>query len=622
MSDLPAPALLAPELLAAGAETENLRQQNAALNAKAGALEAYVRFVEQVATSTDLTSLIDAAADIIRDGVGNSICGYFLIRGEVAQLQAISKNTPPDIRAAREQGLPLSLPTVAQALAQRDIAFAEDELGRQQAVENGGYTALSVTPYFLDGAPYALFATGSEQRFWSPQDRAILRSVGQGLGIAVQRLEQTQLLEQQRQEAETRTRALEAFAQLTAELSVHLHPYTLVQRAQEVALSLLPAGYALYFEQLGGVWVLRSQVGDVRNPALQAALDAPLHNFETPTLTVPWTTQEAQYQDSYAQGSDAAAQMGSVQASMSAPVWVGGQPVGVFAIGLFDQRGWSAADRAMLATIIRSLGLALERAQSVSQLAQRSAELEQRSNELEQSNRALARSNDELTAANEELEAFSYSASHDLRTPVRHIKGFAELTRKALRQGDPDRATRHLEVVEQAAERMSAMIDALLHLSRSTRQELNIGPVDLETLVARTRLDLAQDLVDRQVEWRVSPLPVVQGDGAALQQVFTNLLSNAVKFTRPQERAVIEVWGEAHPTNWEICVRDNGVGFDEQYAGKLFGAFQRLHRQDEFEGTGVGLATVRRIMLRHGGGVAGESGEGEGATFRFTLPKG
>ncbi len=238
-----------------------------------------------------------------------------------------------------------------------------------------------------------------------------------------------------------------------------------------------------------------------------------------------------------------------------------------------------------------------------------------------QSNADLAHSNEELHAANEELEAFAYSASHDLRTPVRHVKGFSELARKAVAQGNADRAVAHMQVVEQAAERMSALIDAMLHLSRSTRQELRPGPVDLNVLLERAQADVATDLHGRTVQWVVSPLPTVQGDATTLQQVMTNLVSNAVKFTRDRDPARIEVWAEGTPDHWTVQVRDNGAGFDATYRDKLFGVFQRLHNQRDFEGTGVGLATVRRIVLRHGGRVFADGEVGRGATFGFTLPR-
>ncbi len=233
----------------------------------------------------------------------------------------------------------------------------------------------------------------------------------------------------------------------------------------------------------------------------------------------------------------------------------------------------------------------------------------------------LQRSNAELSAANEELEAFAYSASHDLRTPVRHVQSFSELARRAMSVAPNERAERYLGHVEQAAQRMSSLIDAMLSLSRSSRQDLTPAPVDLELLFRRARKDLEGELAGREVQWRTSALPVVVGDQALLQQVMNNLLANAVKFSRNTQQALIEVWCEEDAGAWTVYVRDNGAGFDPRYRERLFGVFQRLHTEREFEGTGVGLATVRRIVLRHGGTVSASGAPGEGATFGFTLPR-
>jgi len=240
----------------------------------------------------------------------------------------------------------------------------------------------------------------------------------------------------------------------------------------------------------------------------------------------------------------------------------------------------------------------------------------------------------QLSEANSELEAFSYSVSHDLRTPLRHIIGFADLLSREL--GKPaaadtggaisPKATRYIGVITESAGRMSKLIDDLLEFSRTSRAELRRQPVDLEKLVQDARQRLLPDVGTRQVVWTIGPLPTVTGDAGLLQQVFDNLLSNALKYTRTREQARIEV--KALPQGREIwlSVRDNGVGFDPQYAGKLFGVFQRLHRSDEFEGTGIGLANVRRIVSRHGGRVWAESeglhpaGDVAGATFWVALP--
>ncbi|AFZ67091.1 PAS domain S-box [Deinococcus peraridilitoris DSM 19664] len=226
-----------------------------------------------------------------------------------------------------------------------------------------------------------------------------------------------------------------------------------------------------------------------------------------------------------------------------------------------------------------------------------------------------------LEAANEELEAFSYSVSHDLRTPVRHITGFTSILRKSLGDKLDEKSARALTVVEVAAERMNTLIDAMLDLSRTSRQPVRVKLVDLGALVSAVRTELESDVLERRVRWQVSELPLVPGDHELLRQAMLNLLSNALKYTSKQDEAVIEVWVEDRADEWAVFVRDNGAGFDPRYQDKLFGVFQRLHRHEEFEGVGVGLANVRRIVQRHGGRVWAEGKPGEGATFGFSLPK-
>ena len=227
----------------------------------------------------------------------------------------------------------------------------------------------------------------------------------------------------------------------------------------------------------------------------------------------------------------------------------------------------------------------------------------------------------ELEAANQELEAFGYSVSHDLRAPLRHVRSFAALLRrKAEGQLDPA-SLKYLSTIESSAEHMGSLIDELLEFSRLARQPLRLRTVDLDALVASVRAGLAPDLAGRQIEWTVAPLPTVRADPALLRVVLTNLLSNAVKYTEGRDPARIALSAAFAPGEVVVRLGDNGAGFDPRYAHKLFGVFQRLHRQEDFEGVGVGLATVQRIVTRHGGRVWAEGQPGEGATFFFTLPR-
>ncbi len=228
----------------------------------------------------------------------------------------------------------------------------------------------------------------------------------------------------------------------------------------------------------------------------------------------------------------------------------------------------------------------------------------------------------ELTAVNEELEAFSYSVSHDLRAPLRHISGFADLLRQQLGGQVDEKARRYLTVISESSRHMGVLIDELLAFARVGRAELQRSQVDLAALVETVIRNLHATFEGRDVEWQIGALPEVQADAGLLRQVWTNLVDNALKYTRSRARTVIEIGSKPHEGEFLFYVRDNGVGFDPQYAGKLFGVFQRLHQTEEFEGTGIGLANVRRVIQKHGGRTWAEAELGVGATFYFTLPVG
>ena len=230
----------------------------------------------------------------------------------------------------------------------------------------------------------------------------------------------------------------------------------------------------------------------------------------------------------------------------------------------------------------------------------------------------------QLQEANKELEAFSYSVSHDLRAPLRHVSGFLQLLQKREAAKFDETSQRYLRTIDEAASRMGELIDDLLAFSRTSRAEPHLATVDLDEQLADVRRELMAAYKDREVRWSVAPLPRVRADAALLRQVWVNLLGNALKYTSPRAVAEIELGvlppeKSAHPGHVTIFVRDNGVGFDMRYAHKLFGVFQRLHREEEFEGTGIGLATVRRIVSRLGGDVWADAKPDAGATFYVAL---
>jgi PAS domain S-box-containing protein len=227
----------------------------------------------------------------------------------------------------------------------------------------------------------------------------------------------------------------------------------------------------------------------------------------------------------------------------------------------------------------------------------------------------------QLEAANKELESFAYSVSHDLRAPLRHIDGFLELLQQKTRAGLDEQSRHHMDAIADAAQKMGVLIDDLLTFSRMGRHAMSLQQVALGPLVRDVIEELEPDTAGRTIEWRMGELPVVRGDKAMLRMVLVNLTSNALKFTRPRRRADIEIGAQPGQSSESVIfVRDNGAGFDMAYADKLFGVFQRLHRTDEFEGIGIGLANVRRIITRHGGRTWAEGRVDQGATFYFSLP--
>jgi PAS domain S-box-containing protein len=297
--------------------------------------------------------------------------------------------------------------------------------------------------------------------------------------------------------------------------------------------------------------------------------------------------------------------------------------------GTFEERYWSPINSPLLGANgeVRYL---IHRVEDVTDFIRRRdagggegdlrLRLQQMEAEIFASSQKVQAANEQLHLANKELESFSYSVSHDLRAPLRHIQGYVEMLTRELQGQLTDKSARYLKTIADAGREMGDLIDDLLAFSRMGRAEVAEGEVDLGTLIAEVRRGLELATRGRDIRWTIGVLPPVRGDAAMLRQVLANLIGNAVKYTRGRATAEITIGSSGEEEGRTVFfVRDNGAGFDMKYAGKLFGVFQRLHRADEFEGTGIGLASVRRIVARHGGRTWAEGKLDGGATFYFSL---
>lgn len=310
-------------------------------------------------------------------------------------------------------------------------------------------------------------------------------------------------------------------------------------------------------------------------------------------------------------------------------------PALVSAAGVKDPQDLIRLLQAELATTnheVMLLTLDLEKrvAERVTQLSQLNQDLLRENAERRRSDEEVRRLNQDLEdraqlleTANEELETFSYSVSHDLRAPLRHILGFAAMLREDAGDALGEKPRQHLNKITESATRMSSLIEDLLYFSRFSHVEVTRESVDMNLIVEGVIRDQEGELHGRNIVWKHPRLPRAWGDKALLRQVMVNLVSNALKYSRKTDTAEIEIGvHESGARETVFFVRDNGVGFDARYADKLFGVFQRLHKASEFEGTGIGLASVRRIIARHGGKTWAEGKVGKGATFYFSLTTG
>ncbi|GGO26182.1 GAF domain-containing protein [Deinococcus humi] len=754
--------------------TRQLEEQTRHLEEERAAQAAFVAFTEAVGSETDLAVLAGQVITVLQGCFpGASIC-YYEEEGNLWKARVWSDNLGPEQVAVITAGLPVESPLFLEVSQTRQPVFTnawDVQVGGMDTSE--GFAASAAYPLLVNGELHSLFTVVLPiAHRWTEAQQALLRSVGRSLTLALERTQTARQLALRNAELLAHTRALAAFAELTRHLTFTTDPLVLIRRAQEVAISLLSDGSAMYFTLEGERWCSQLQHGSVRSAQLQAAVDAGLPYLETHSLLIPWTTGQPYFQDvSDLDSGQLASVVEHISATATLPLRMEGTLIGVLAFVLFDQSTWSSVDRVVLETVVQNLELALDRVAKIRRLDEERTALEAftrfaelvgsetdvqalveqaitllhetcaveaayferdgdlfsatawspsadptllphllRGFPLQHSSialglqqntatyidhwrdtglliqesgiyqavggypyfvnerlesvlmigsqasalwddrskgifRAVGRSLDlaldrarqtrmvtaqrdaldvrtrELADSTAELQAFSYSVSHDLRAPVRHIIGFLELARKTLDGRLDERSARYLDIVEQSGKQMNTLIDGLLDLSHAAQQTLQPGVVDLNALMSEIQTTLLPDLLTRNVAWEVADLPRVWGDRGALGQVLTQLTENALKFTRTRDPASIRIWADDQGGAWRVCVKDNGLGFDPRYQDRLFNLFQRLHRADEVNGTGVGLATVRRLILKHGGQVFAEGQLGGGATFGFTLPK-
>ncbi|TSA82075.1 GAF domain-containing protein [Deinococcus detaillensis] len=470
----------------------------------------------------------------------------------------------------------------------------------QLEVHSGGVAAVAsaVLPMVEDGQPLGVIVLDFREPhdFTTDEERFLLTLAGQ-CALALDRVRLSGNLERQVQD---RTAELEAFVRFTELADGETDVLALAGHAEEVLSLLFPGCTNGYYALEDGAWKLKVYSRDLEaDPDLLASLKAGLP-LDTPVFAQSARTGGPVFVEGWNPEKEQIAQTEAYQSVGTYPLSVGGSIQAVFVLGRRDTPHWTAHQQAVFHSVGRSLKLALERTEQTRQLKMQ---------------------RDMLQASNEELEAFTYSVSHDLRTPVRHIIAFGGLLRRSLPGPLSEKAERYFGVVEAAAVHLNQLIDGILEISRTSRQPLRVGKVDLGRLVEMVHKELSAAAPDREISWKVAELPTVTGDADLLRRVVMALLSNAVKYTRTREQAVIEIWAEEQPQSWTVLVRDNGIGFGPQYQGKLFTMFQRLHPQEEYEGAGVDLANARRIVTRHGGTVMAQGRPGVGATFGFTLPK-
>ncbi|MFB9991363.1 ATP-binding protein [Deinococcus oregonensis] len=578
---------------------ERIATGTAQLDEERASLDAFTHFTEASAHTTEPLALAALAQEVLETILGVEVA-YSELEDGLWKGRIFSKNTPPELVAYAQAGFAAKLPSFAQPFETNEAVFVERwDAEREGAELTEVYGAAALYPYLKQGKPYGLLTMGlTGIPTWTERQRGIFRSVGRNLALAFERAEQARHQAVQNAELDARTRALEGYAHLTQDLALQGEPLAFVRRAQEVVLSLLTPGYALYYERDGERWRNQVQVGNVGNLELQAFIDAGPLVGQTPSVDVPWTTQVPHYQDEYARGSDTPPEMVQhVTTVASLPVLRYGVVAGVFIAVLFDERKWTSTDKVVLETVVRSLGLALERAEQAGELQRRTEQLER---------------------SNAELEQFAYIASHDLQAPIRTVTSFAGMIERRYQEVLDDRGRLYLKQIMKGGEHMKRLVDDLLTFSRVHTEQREFGPVNaratFETVTQRLKAEAPEAVLTG------TALPMVWADAVQLDQLLQNLISNGLKYRRAGLTPQVRVSAQWEGQMWRFAVADNGIGIEPQYFERIFVIFQRLHGQETYQGTGIGLAVCKKIVERHGGHIWLESTLDEGTTFFFTLP--
>ncbi len=571
---------------------------------RAAELEAFVQFTELTDTETDVLVLAQRAVNMMGVLFPGSTSVYYALESGLWRVKVYSDDLEanPGLLSAIQAGMPLDTPVFAEPMRTGEPLFVDGwNPEKEQFAQTEAYQTAAVYPLSMDGTLQAMFGMGTKDLArWSAHRQAVFLAVGRSLRLALERTETARRLAAQNAELLARTQALEGVARLSGDLVVGGNHLTLVCRTQHLVLSLLPPGYAAYFENVEGKWRAQVQVGDVGHPALQEAIDAGFPVGQTPTLDHCARTFEPYFIEAYQADTDIDPEVaGHLRAAACLPVMVGGHVIGIFNVPLFHERRWDAADKALLVTAVHSLGLTLERAQSVFTLARRTEELER---------------------SNAELAQFAYVASHDLQEPLRTITSFSQLLARRYGGQLDDRADSYIRFIGDATARMGTLLQDLLAFSRVGSAPMQHKPVDLRVLMGQVLQDLQAQVDHTGARVVVGPLPTVPGDATQLRQLFQNLIGNALKFHPPGHAPDVQVAAQENGAHVTVQIADNGIGIAPDYFERIFTIFQRLHARETYEGSGMGLAIARKIVERHGGRLWLESTPGQGTTFQVSLP--